>query len=300
MSMTRRGALGVLAGTTASLLAPGGRSAGAQEAAEDNDSLASLLYDGTRCIGCQTCVVACREASGLPYENPGDLHDAAPGLTGRTKTVIKLHREGQTYAYTKRQCLHCLDPACASACMLGAFAKRDHGIVTWDGTRCIGCRYCQIACPFNVPRFQWDRALPEIVKCDMCYERVQAGGQPACTEVCPRGAVVFGTREELLTEAHRRIDETPGRYNPKVYGESDAGGTQVLVMAPAGIHFSDLGLPDLGDDPAPHLAETVQHGIYQGFVAPVALYALLGVAVWRSQRAQGKEEDSPADEEVRA
>jgi ferredoxin len=178
--------------------------------------------------------------------------------------------------------MHCIDPGCVSACMLGAFQKRAGGAVTWDPARCIGCRYCQIACPFGIPKFEWGDATPQIVKCELCKERRADGQEPACTAVCPTGAVVFGKRSDLLAEAKQRLAAEPGRYVQKVYGEEDGGGTQVLYLS--AIPFEDLGLPKLTSESMPRLSEAVQHAIYQGFVTPVALYGLLAGVLFRNRR----------------
>ncbi len=282
-------------------LAAGGLAAGAaatgtgaraaeHERPEPPPDAVGMLYDATLCIGCKTCVVACREANGLPPERDtvhGGIYDAPIDLSAGTKNIIELWRDGDEWSYVKRQCMHCLDPACVTACMLGALQKREHGIVTWESSLCIGCRYCQVACPFEIPKFQWHEANPKIVKCELCNHRLAKGQVPACCEVCPRGAVIFGQYDALLAEAHRRLEENPDRYVPKVYGEKDGGGTQVLMLA--GVEFEKLGLPDLGEDPAPELARSVQHGIYRGFVAPVVLYALLGGVIWRNHRAAARD-----------
>jgi Fe-S-cluster-containing dehydrogenase component len=210
------------------------------------------------------------------------LYQAPVDLSARAKTVIKLYHDAGVQSYMKAQCMHCVDPACASACMLGALQKREFGVVTYEADYCIGCRYCEVACPFNVPKFEFEKAAPKIVKCELCKERLASGQEPACTEVCPRKAVVFGRRSELLKEAKRRIAESPGRYVARVYGETDAGGTQVLYLSQ--VPFDKLGLPALGDEPAPQLARTIQHGVYRDFVAPAALYAALGLAMIRNRR----------------
>jgi Fe-S-cluster-containing dehydrogenase component len=244
-----------------------------------------MLYDTTLCIGCKACVVACREANGLPPATSSDgLHDAPLDLDERTKNVIKLYKEGARLSYVKRQCMHCVDPACVGACMIGALQKRQNGIVTWDGGRCIGCRYCQEVCSFEVPKFEWSSATPRIVKCELCAHRLAVGKLPGCVEVCPRKAVIYGTRAELLDEAHRRLAEHPDRYVPHVYGEDDGGGTQVLYVSH--VPFEKIGLPDLGKDGVPKVQQTVQHGMYQGFVAPVALYAVLGGVMFRNRTAK--------------
>src|SRR5690606_31548924 len=124
-----------------------------------------LLYDATLCIGCKACVVACREANDGKPESSTGLWDDPLDLSGDTRNVIRVYNEGDQASFYKAQCMHCADPACVSACMLGALHKTDLGIVAYDKDACIGCRYCQVACPFNVPKFQWHDATPEIVKC---------------------------------------------------------------------------------------------------------------------------------------
>jgi Fe-S-cluster-containing dehydrogenase component len=243
-----------------------------------------LLYDTTLCIGCKACVVACQDANGLPRDTTtlGPLYDGPVDLNERAKTVIKLYRAEDEQSYMKAQCMHCVDPACTSACMLGALKKREFGIVTYNPDLCVGCRYCEIACPYNVPKFEWAKLAPKIVKCELCSHRLKAGLEPACTEVCPRKAVIYGKRADLLREAKRRIAAEPDRYVPKVYGETDGGGTQVLYLSH--VPFEKLGLPALGERPAPERARSIQHALYRGFVAPVALYGVLGVVMMRNRR----------------
>jgi formate dehydrogenase beta subunit len=281
MGISRRAALkGMLVGGA---VAAGVAPVSAQPAVDVDDSC-GLLYDATLCIGCKACVSACREANELEADPTGlgPNYHAPLDLSERAKTVIKLYAVDGETSFMKAQCMHCLDPGCAAACMLGALQKREHGIVTYHPDLCIGCRYCEVACPFGVPKFQWTKAAPKIVKCELCAHRLKAGLEPACTEVCPRDAVIFGKRSDLLREARRRIAAEPSRYVPKVYGESDGGGTQVLYLSH--VAFEQLGLPALGDTPAPSLARSIQHWVYRGFVAPVALYGVLGMVMWRNRR----------------
>lgn len=255
-----------------------------------------LLYDTTLCIGCKACVVACTRANGLEPER-GDSHglyQAPIALNANTKNIIKLYREGSQQSFFKSQCLHCLDPACTSACMLGALKKGAKGIVSWDGSRCVGCRYCQVACPYNVPKFEWAASNPKIVKCELCRDLLAEGRLPACVEVCPRQAVIFGRREELLEEAHRRLREHPQQYVQKVYGEHDGGGTQVLYLSH--VAFEKLGLPVLGDRAVPETVRNVQGTIYYGFIAPIGLYGLLALIVRRNQRKEASSNDAANNE----
>jgi Fe-S-cluster-containing dehydrogenase component len=291
MARSRRSVLTGLAAAGAATAAPAVAEARARK--QPPADAVGLLYDTTLCVGCKACVVACADANGLPRDTgaSGGLYQAPGDLNARTKNIIRLYAEGGQSSYVKNQCMHCVDPACVGACMLGALRKREFGVVTYDQDKCIGCRYCQIACPFGVPKFEWAKAAPKIVKCELCKHRLAEGRQPACTEVCPRQAVIFGTRAELLAEAHRRLREKPDLYVQKVYGETDAGGTQVLYVSH--VPFEKLGFPQLGDAAVPAVQQSVQHGIYQGFAAPVALYALLGAVAFRNRRAQ----DRPAKDE---
>jgi Fe-S-cluster-containing dehydrogenase component len=259
------------------------------------DDGVGLLFDSLRCIGCRACVTRCKEANGLPYDRTvmdGVVYDAPPDLNATTKTVVKLafDERGAT-AFVKAQCMHCVHPACTSVCMIGALQKGPKGVVGYDPDRCVGCRYCQVACPFNVPKFEWSKAAPKIVKCELCRHRWPEGKGAACADACPRGAVLFGPLAELRAEARRRVDEIPGRYLPRIYGEHEGGGTQVLVLS--AVPFERLGLPALDDAPVPELGEAVQAGIYKGFLAPAALYAALAAVVWRNRKR------SATDEEVR-
>ena len=292
MGISRRIALKALvaAGSTSAAAALGaGRAEGAPLPAAPADAV-GLLYDATLCIGCKACVVACADANDRVRDTAwSDGKWQAPvALNANTKNIIKLYREDGQQSFMKQQCMHCIDPACVNACMLGSLQKREFGIVSYDPSLCVGCRYCQMACPFNIPKFEWaDAYSPQIVKCELCRHRLAVGKEPACTEVCPREAVIFGRREDLLKEAHRRLEEHPERYVPHVYGETDAGGTQVLYLSH--VPFEKVGLPDYGPVPVPSTQRALQHGIYQGFVAPLALYGVLAAVLLRNRGAHASE-----------
>lgn len=283
MNVDRRAVIKGLA--AASTLAVVPEMAAARERRTAPPDAVGMLYDTTRCIGCKACVVACKEANGLPPDTTGyggGLYDAPQGLDELTKNVIQLAQGENGSSFVKKQCMHCVDPACVNACMIGALQKREYGIVTWDGNRCIGCRYCEMACSFNVPKFQWSKRAPKIVKCEMCNHRLAEGRIPACCEVCPRQAVIFGPYTELLSEAHRRLAEHPGRYIPKVFGEHELGGTQVLYLSH--VPFEELGFAFHDERPIPERQRTIQHGLYQGFAVPAALYAVLGAVMLRNRK----------------
>jgi Fe-S-cluster-containing dehydrogenase component len=257
-----------------------------------------MLYDATRCVGCKACMVACKRVNaakdGLAPErarfDADGLWDAPEDLSGSTRTVIKLARgDGTRWSYIKYACMHCQKPSCVSVCPVRAMTKDPAtGIVEYRKSTCIGCRYCQVACPFNIPKFQWDRTIPQIVKCDLCRStNLAARGLPACAEACPVGALTFGKRADLLREARSRLRQFPSNYVPKIYGEHEAGGTNLLYLA--ALPFSVLGLPDLPAQAPAELSERIQHTIYKGCVAPVVLFVSLCLIAVRNQ----KQRDAP-------
>lgn len=223
----------------------------------DPNNYIGMLYDATICIGCNACTTACRAWNKTqPETDARELYDAPRQLSADTWTLIQLYKENdQEYSFVKRQCMHCVDPACVSGCPVSALEKSETGAVTYDPDRCIGCRYCMYTCPFHVPRFQWDQAqMPVIAKCTLCNDRLTEGiGGPNCAEKCPTGALTWGKRGDLLAEAQSRLDAEPGRYVSHIYGKDDVGGTGVMYLS--GVEFEKLGLKDMGTDPAPKLSE---------------------------------------------
>ena len=279
MAITRRDVLKTLTTGTAAVATAGTVLSGvthAEEQAAAPPEAVGLLYDATRCIGCQSCVAACAEANNLAPDTRLDpLHQAPRDLNYTTKNIIKLFKpaDGKSYSYVKQQCMHCVDPACVAGCMFKGLKKDvKTGVVTWNSKLCVGCRYCEISCPYHIPKFQWEGFNPKIVKCELCKERLAVGQQPACTSVCPAKAVIFGSRKELLAEAKSRIKETPGKYyQDRVYGEREGGGTQVLYLSR--VPFTNLGLPELPDESVPSRYLKWQKRVYSYLAVPVVLYA---------------------------
>ncbi len=257
--MNRRNFLGLLGST--SLAAAVGTTSTAQAASHATfpgykDSV-GVLHDSTRCIGCRKCEQACNIVNNLPApkEPFTDLNvlDTERRTAPNNWTVVnKYNVAGLEHpVFRKQQCNHCLEPACASACFVKAFTKNPDGSVTYDGSLCVGCRYCMIACPFNVPTFEYEEAFdPLIRKCTMCHPRLLEGKLPGCVEACPKGALTFGKRKDLLRMAHNRIAQFPERYVDHVYGEDEMGGTQWLYLS--GVPFKEIGMnEELGNAPAP-------------------------------------------------
>ncbi|MBA4073044.1 MAG: 4Fe-4S ferredoxin [Gemmatimonas sp.] len=259
-----------------------------------------VLVDTTVCIGCRHCEWACKTAHDL---------DTPPLETYEDRTPFEKMRRPDDTALTvvnafasparpdlpttvKVQCMHCDHPACVSACIVGAISKQKDGAVLWDTDTCIGCRYCMVACPFQIPAFEYGKALqPDIMKCDFCTDRRTEGKLPACVESCPVEALTFGPREELVRVAREKIRRAPERYVDHILGEHEVGGTSWMYLADR--PFGELAFPKLSDRPAPGVSESIQHGIFAYFVPPVSLYALLGAVMWTSrQRAADEEEHS--------
>ncbi|HKU22540.1 MAG TPA: 4Fe-4S dicluster domain-containing protein [Terriglobales bacterium] len=187
----------------------------------------AILVDITKCIGCRSCEQACKEAHGLPLKSE-------PVLSATALTVVEPRGE----KFVRRMCMHCQEPACASACPVGALKKTAAGPVVYDAGKCIGCRYCMLACPFQVPRYEWTKLAPYVKKCDMCAGRLTKGGGPACVQACPTGASLFGDRDDLLAEAQKRILENPA-YVRHIYGSEEVGGTSVFFLSD--VPFEKLG-----------------------------------------------------------
>ncbi|HET9599885.1 MAG TPA: 4Fe-4S dicluster domain-containing protein [Anaeromyxobacteraceae bacterium] len=270
---------------------------------------AGKLIDLTKCVGCRGCQVACKQWNEMPAEKTAydgkvnaTLQQPAK-LSAKSLTVITYHElenpgapGGLDYVFAKRGCMHCDEPACASACPVTALHKTAEGPVTYDKEKCIGCRYCMWACPWGVPTAEWDSLAPKIDKCTLCYDRETAGSVPAerngkplteeeqkryagayavpaCAKTCIAGAIKFGDRDTLLAEAKERMARSPGKYVDHVYGEKEAGGTNVMYLSP--VPFDRIGFPKVGDQPYPRYSK-VALGAVPGAVIGVG--AVLGGA----------------------
>ncbi len=205
--------------------------------------------------------------------------------TGR---VDALDKPVPTYA--KVQCMHCQDPACVSACIVGALTKDETGAVRYDVTKCIGCRYCMVACPFEIPAYEYfDPVTPRVMKCTFCYDRIsKEGGLPGCATICPTEAITFGKRDTLLEVARKRLKDNPARYLPHIYGEKEVGGTSWMYLS--GVPFELVNLPNLPETPSPKLSETIQHSLFTYLWSPILLFgALGGLMAWFNKN------DNPPD-----
>jgi len=231
---------------------------------------AAILTDVTRCTGCRRCVAACKEAQGLELDVPRDWQ-RNDGLSARNWTSILQREEGR---YVRKQCRHCLEPACASACPVGALHQTERGAVVYDSDKCLGCRYCMMACPYGIPRYDWDEPVPYVRKCILCYDRLEQGQPPACTAACPDEATIFGERDALIAEAHRRIRDNPGKYIDRVWGEHEFGGTSVLYLSDIDLGFLVYG-SHTGTTPLPATTEKAMKSVPYAFVGMGG--AMLGI-----------------------
>jgi formate dehydrogenase iron-sulfur subunit len=248
-----------------------------------------MLTDLTKCIGCGWCQKACREWNDLTAssQSPGRSDPCLSADTWTLPELKQVNLDGETHrVFVKRQCMHCVDPACVSACPVGALQKQDDGAVTYDCTRCIGCRYCMVACPFGIPKFEWEEPLPRIRKCTFCVDRQADGLAPACASVCPTGALTFGERDALIAEAQARIEANPGAYVDHVYGKDELGGTSWLYISP--VPFEKLDFPALKSEPVTELSESVATFGTAGLAGSVTVL-LGGLYYWFNGRKKGIE-----------
>lgn len=262
------------AGTVAGWILERGAPAEALAPSSPSRGQKGMLVDITRCVGCGMCERACQRKWGLDGSAPEG------GLSPQRWTYVQEARVAAGTRYARHQCFHCLEPACVSACPVAALRKTAQGAVVYDEGRCIGCRYCMVACPFQIPRYEWGSWNPAVAKCQFCFDLVAQGKEPACAAACPFGATQFGDRDRLLAEARERIASNPGRYVPHIYGEQEAGGTAWLYLSD--VPFEELGFRlDVPGEAPPLRTDRIM-----GLVPPVAggLVAALGALAWWNRR----------------
>lgn len=267
MNLTRRTFFKTCGVAGAATLAA--RPAAAAPSATPGAEMSAVLVDTTLCVGCRACEAACGEANHLaPPDLAGDalIFDRQRTMTPTAYTVVNRRTVDGGERFIKRQCMHCVEPACASACPARAIEKTAAGPIVYHPERCLGCRYCMLACPFDVPRFEYDSATPMIQKCTFCAERQAQGLEPACTSVCPTGALTFGKRAALIEVARERIYHNPGQYERHIYGEREVGGTSWMYISDRPL--AALGLPS-------HLSTTAHSELAQGALSVVPLVITL-------------------------
>jgi formate dehydrogenase iron-sulfur subunit len=245
--------------------------------------MVGILVDVTKCAGCEECVAACIAANGMdPKAAAKERATSQDGLSANRLCAI----EPVQARYVRKACMHCLEPSCAAACPVGAIAKSSMGPVEYDPSKCIGCRYCMLACPFHIPRYEWNRTLPFVRKCTLCLQRLQQGKQPACVEACPHGALAFGERDALLRAARRLIRRSPGLYLPKVWGELSWGGACVLYLSD--VDLARAGWPDGAAAPIPSITDPlIRKTPVIGLTVGFGLWAIMAIIGRRQKLMSG-------------
>jgi formate dehydrogenase iron-sulfur subunit len=255
--------------------------------AAGTDDPVGVLVDTTRCIGCRSCEFACAQANGLPEPAADTVPSPERDMSTTQRTVVKGYQVGGRTVTVKRQCMHCLQPACTSACLTKAMHKTPDGPVAWDGRKCMGCRYCMVSCPFDVPRFEYHSANPRIQKCDLCAARVVRGESPACVAACPAQALTFGRRNNLLDEAKSRIYTQPANYVHQIYGETEVGGTSWMYLS--AVPFEQIGFrTNLAKVGYPTFAKEFLYAVPQvDILAPLFLLGLARATAKKDKDEEG-------------
>jgi formate dehydrogenase iron-sulfur subunit len=272
MTLTRREFLGVIGAAGTASLVPETRIS-----ANENIEFYGVLVDTTRCIGCRKCEKACATANGNPIPDIEDksVFESPRSTSTKTWTVVNRYETDKGEVFVKRQCFHCNQPACVSACLVKAMFKQKKGPVIWRESKCMGCRYCMISCPFDVPKFEYENPVPKIQKCNFCYTRLEEGKRPACVEACPMEALSFGTRRDLIKSAETRINSNPGRYYDHIYGGMEAGSTGWIYLS--SVSFDQIGFKtDIAQIPYPEYTKGFLYSV--PFVFVLLPTFLLGIS----------------------
>lgn len=293
MKLNRRGFLKVSLGMAGLLLLNPTEKAAADDS--PNKLGKAVLVDSSKCVGCWWCYAACKHEHNLPETiKPDPVHP--PELSAGVWSTLYTKSINNEWLFAKRQCMHCEVPACVTACPVGALEKTADGPVVYDEGKCIGCRYCMVACPFGVPNFEWEDPTPWIRKCDFCADRLAQGLKPACVSACTTGALKFGEREELIIEARERINAEPQKYINHIYGEEEIGGTSWLYIA--AVPMQEMGLPALGSKPVTLNANRALSAVPPALLGVAAAMSGIYWLVKRRDRLSQEKDDDKKGEEV--
>lgn len=216
----------------------------------------AMLYDSSKCTACKGCQVACKQWNvlfsplGLNENKFTGSYQAPMDLNGSTRLIMTFEEKKTDnkirpveWAFGRRSCHHCTEAACAFVCPTGALKIESNGVVSVNKDICIGCEYCRMACPFDVPRYYATDETPKIDKCTMCWDRLENGRKPACVSTCQPGALHFGSREEMIKIGKERVEflKSRGYDKAELYGEKEMGGLHILQVCKFG--HEAQGLP---------------------------------------------------------
>lgn len=253
-----------------------------------------ILVDTTKCNSCESCVMACADEHQIdPMKTISEKAVNKEGLSAyRLSNIVKI----SPGHFARKSCMHCLEPSCVSACLVGSLTKSPKGPIIYDSSKCIGCRYCMIACPFSVPRYEWDKNTPLVVKCDFCFDRLNEGKRPACVDACPNGALKFGDRDVLLKEARATLKNQPSLYLDHIWGENEFGGTSIIYVSD--VELTDLGWPKINPESIPSLTEPLIHITpFIGMTVGAGLLALNWTVKRRMKLANENDPDKQAEKD---
>lgn len=256
----------------------------------------AVLFDVTKCIGCGSCTVACKMWNDLSFES-GNAHGYDVSLDENTWTTLEYNdtenASGESVLrFFKHQCMHCMKPTCVSVCFAKAIQVTDSGAVVYDPKKCVGCRYCMIGCPYDIPKYEWGKVFPSVMKCRLCAEKLEKNQSPSCVSVCPSGALTFGSRELLLLKARTIIDSNP-QYIKHIYGEHEGGGTRWLYISDT--PFENLGLPaNVPEEDIPSMVHTYSKKKPAVFAG--AALAFVGLELYTHRRLKVKEAEKAKKE----
>lgn len=250
----------------------------------------AMLYDASKCTGCKGCQVACKQWNVLysnlgmnafpfsgSYQNPEDLNGSNRLVMTFKEKKSDNELRPVEWAFGRRSCFHCTNAGCVTVCPTGCLKYEENGVVSVSPDKCIGCRYCEMACPFDVPRYYGDE--PKIDKCTMCWDRLENGMLPACVKTCQPGALHFGPRDEMIKLGKERVEflKSRGYDKAELYGENECGGLHILQVCKFGAEAQGL-VKGAQPSPLATLSKLAQPGAGLAAAATVAGLAVSFVA----------------------
>jgi Fe-S-cluster-containing dehydrogenase component len=297
-------------------------------AAADGRGYLATLIDIRKCIGCEACVQACRDANAAKFPEPvkpfpkmypsrvkvsdwSEKRDVVDRLTPYNWLFIQhatVKMNGAESDLTiPRRCMHCVNPPCVKLCPWGSAKQLENGISRIDADICLGGSKCKNVCPWDIPQRQtgvglYLELLPSLAgngvmyKCDRCYQRIAAGETPACIEACPEGVQTIGPRGEIVARARALAAE----INGYVYGDRENGGTNTIYVSP--VPFEEINRAIDKGPGRPHLdrvPDAMAEANNLAAAMVIAPFAGLAAASFKLFRNAGKKREGGPDADKR-